>query len=181
MKKIPLYQSVNGRGGAALQGPVRCNSDDARLGYGYYFWEYHIEAAHWWGREHCSGSYMIYKSCYDSHSEKYFDLVGNPMHKEYTQKAYRILQKRKKGEYTIAEVVELLKKKDPNFTFWAIRAYPINRKYVDKRLNIPFEKGSDSYINLGDRVQMCVLNLSFLLDDQYELVYPECHIDTCAV
>lgn len=174
---MPLYQTVSDQEKIIQRRPIYCDSSEARLGYGYYFWEYHIEAAHWWGNQHYSNSYMIYQASYDFHSEKYFDLVGNPMHRERVQKAYSILQKRQKDEYTIAEVIELLKSKDFDFSFWAIRAYPINLKSVDAKFNIPFVKGGRSCINIGNRIQMCVLNLDFLLDNQYELVYPEYYID----
>ena len=82
--------------------------------------------------------------------------------------------KRKNDEYTIAEVLEILKQIDSNFNFWAIRAQPIQRKYADKKLDISFAKGDYGFINTGNRIQVCVLDLRFLLDDQYyKLIYPE--------
>ncbi len=173
MAERPLYQAVREHQQVPLKEPIYCDSDEARLGRGYYFWEYYIDAAHWWGETHYNKSYMIYESSYDSHSDKYFDLMGNPAHQDYTKKAYEILKKRKDEEYTIAEVIEILKRTDPQFDFWAIRACPINKKYVDNKLDILFTKERQSYISLPDRIQMCVFDLKFLLDSQYTLVYPD--------
>lgn len=172
--EISLYQTVRHKQ-VILKEPIYCHSNEARLGYGYYFWEHYIEAAHWWGNQHYGQNYMIYQSYYDYHSKKYFDLVGNPIHREQVKKAYETLRSRRKEAYTIAQVLELIKKIDPHFDFWAIRAYPINMKHIDNKLNISFEKDNELYINLGNRVQMCVLDLNFLLDSQYTLVYPEYH------
>lgn len=174
MDRIPLYQTVRGGEQVVIKEPIYCQSEEARLGYGYYFWEYDIDNAHWWGRSHYKGNYEIYQSYYDRHSEKCFDLLGNPKHRKYTLNAYQALMNRKNDEYTIAEVLEILKKEDSNFHFWAIRAQPIQRKYADKKLDISFAKGNCVFINTGNRIQICVLDLRFLLDDQYyKLIYPE--------
>ena len=93
MDRVPLFQTVRGGEQVVIKEPIYCQSEEARLGYGYYFWEYDIDNAHWWGRTHYKGNSEIYQSYYDRHSEKCFDLLGNPQHRKNVLNAYQELMK----------------------------------------------------------------------------------------
>jgi hypothetical protein len=62
MNENKYYHTQEDRG-EILNAPIKCISDKAWLGDGYYFWE-SIEDAHWWGvKSKCAqGYYMIYVS-----------------------------------------------------------------------------------------------------------------------
>lgn len=77
MKKTALYQAIDGGRKAVPETPIYCSTSDARLGHGYYFWDSIIDAAHWWGKVHYGGHYIICQSFYDAHSDKLFDLLGD--------------------------------------------------------------------------------------------------------
>ncbi len=59
--------------------PVYCETEDAWLGYGFYFW-LEIEEAHKWGkrRKTATGSYEIYQATI--HTSKFLDTVFNEKH-----------------------------------------------------------------------------------------------------
>lgn len=176
MKKTALYQAISYKEETIPKIPIHCSSEDARLGQGYYFWDTDIEAAKWWGESHYEGAYRVCRSHYDAHSEHYFDLVGNVQHIKILGECYHKLQQRKKEDYSIGEVLELMKCVIPEFrdTYWAIRAHPMNKRYLDSKMDIPFAKGEDKklFISCATRVQVCVTNLDFLLDGrEYQVIY----------
>ena len=127
-------------------------------------------------RVNYEGAYRVCRSHYDAHSERYFDLVGNVQHIKILGECYHKLQQRKKEDYSIAEVLELMKCIIPEFrdTYWAIRAHPMNKRYLDSKTDIPFAKGEDNklFIPCATRVQVCITNLDFLLDGrEYQVIY----------
>ena len=138
MKKTALYQAIDGGRTAVPERPIRCTTSDARLGYGHYFWESIIDAAHWWGKErYGKNNYIICQSFYDAHSDKYFDLIGNLDHRKKLKACADELRARGRDDFALAEVLEGLKKVCPEFDdlYWAIRAEPISKNF-DKKLNI---------------------------------------------
>ncbi len=178
MKRTALYQAISNKEETIPKKPIRCSSEDARLGQGYYFWDTDIQAAHWWGKSRYKGAYRVCRSHYDAHSEHYFDLVGNMKHIQILSSCHRKLQQRKKGDYSIAEVLELMKRLIPEFIdiYWAIRARPMTKRYLDPKMDIPFAKGGNNrlFISCATRVQVCVTNLDFLLDGrEYKVIESE--------
>ena len=190
MKKTALYQAIDGGRNAVPETPIYCSSSDARLGEGYYFWDSAIHAAHWWGRTHYGENYLICQSFYDAHSEHYFDLLGDLTHRERLRECADVLREEKQEVFSIAEVLKVLRKM-PGFEeeYWAIRAEAVNKRYSDRKLDIPLHKGNSSpceetdipfahadrrlVISCSQRVQVCVTNLAFLLEGEYRSVYPE--------
>lgn len=175
MKKTALYQAISSKEETIPKIPI-CSSEDARLGKGYYFWDTDIKAAKWWGKSHYEGAYRVCRSHYDAHSEHYFDLVGNMEHIQILSRCYHKLQQRKKEDYSIAEVLELIKLYIPKFKdiYWAIRARPMTKRYPDSKMDIPFARGEDNklFISCATRVQVCITNLDFLLDErEYQVIY----------
>lgn len=185
MKKTALYQAIDGGRKAVPQTPIKCSTSDARLGYGYYFWDSIIDAALWWGKVHYGGNYIICRSFYDAHSDKCFDLIGNLDHRKQLKACADKLRARGRQDFTLAEVLEGVKKGCPDFDdlYWAIRAEPVNKRYLDRKQDIPlyeedptscwdedipFAQGGERLVqSCGLRVQLCVTNLDFLLEREY--------------
>jgi hypothetical protein len=75
--KITLYQTLEDRGNPVWvedNGPLRCNRGNAWLGDGYYFWDSHIQLAHYWGEMYkkgymiCAASAVLDHTCWDLHN-----------------------------------------------------------------------------------------------------------------
>lgn len=77
MFPLTLFQTLEKRGLIATindRGPFKCTWKNSWLGDGYYFWDGHIDLAHWWGKVHRNGEYFIASgeaiygtSCWDLH------------------------------------------------------------------------------------------------------------------
>lgn len=181
MKKTPLYQAVDGnRQSGNVAKPILCMDDEAWLGSGYYFWDNSLESAEWWGKEHYHSNFFINRSYYDYHSDEYLDLVGNTKHRKYIKNRYDILVRRRHDTYTVGELIEILKQKDPDFPFLAVRALPIPSN-VDSKQKIFYDQNNEFYFDANEKIQMCVIELSFLLNGEYRMIYPETSDPNCAV
>lgn len=163
-----LYQTIDDRG-KQKYAPICCKADDAWLGKGFYFWDTRIEDAHWWGQSHYNGIYAICESEYDYHSLEYFDLMGNVGHRDYFLVFAEAVIKRHHKDYTVGEIIEILKKIDKNFKYKAIRALPEDRD--GKMLQIRFDKANNYYLPAQRKTQMCVIDTTFLLNGKYDLIY----------
>lgn len=170
MRTRHLFQCVEDRG-VNVAAPILCNANGSWLGTGYYFWDSAIEDAHWWGRVHYHDYYVIYQSEYDYDSWEYLDLLGNTDHRQYFFKfAKALIQKRHKN-YKVGETIELLKRIDPTFIkqYKAIRALPESVK--TNVFQVYFDDDEDFTLSNRTRIQMCVIDTSFLLDGKYLPVY----------
>lgn len=75
--KITAFQTLEDRDNVhevESDGPFVCPRNNAWLGIGCYFWDTHIELAHWWGASALNNKYMITKAfliidenCWDLH------------------------------------------------------------------------------------------------------------------
>ena len=54
----------------------------------------------------------------------------------------------------------------------AIRAYPIN-SIINVNNRIKFQNINNAYMDLDPAIQMCVFDKSFLLNNKFEIIYPE--------
>lgn len=170
MRSRHLYQSVEDRGRVEYT-PIFCEAKDAWLGKGYYFWDSEIKDAHWWGQEHYNGFYVICQSKYDYDSLEYFDLLGNTDHRKYLFTFAEALINRYRKQYSVAETLELLKLIDKSFlqNYKAVRALPESLETKVRRLY--FDKNEKYFISNRTRIQMCVIDLGFLLEGEYVSVY----------
>lgn len=170
MRVRHLYQSVEDRGRVDYT-PVLCEAEDAWLGEGYYFWDSKKDDAHWWGGVHYHGFSVICQSEYDYDSLEFFDLVGNTDHKDYFFTFAEALIKKRKKNYTVGETLELLKRIDASFlkNYKAIRALP--EGVETKVFRIYFDKNKVFFLPNRSKIQMCLIDLDFLLDGKYIPVY----------
>lgn len=126
-------------------GPFKCRREDAWLGEGYYFWDSFVELAHWWGRESLGNNYVICRSyCVASLPDTY-DLYDNPEHIV----SFRALSEALSEEYpnkfiSVHFVLEMLK----------------------------FKKNNVAYLETIPPIQFCVLDKSYLINREYQIIYP---------
>lgn len=158
------------------KGPFKCSRADAWLGEGYYFWESFIDLAHWWGKESLNNNYMICRSYCEASFPYTFDLYNNPEHLKQFQILKEVLIKEYTGKFvTVPFVLEMFKAhSDFSKEFKAIRAKAERCWRNVPRL--PFKKNSIAYLETVPPVQVCILDKSFLIDEIYEIVYPDKYI-----
>ena len=106
---------------------------------------------------------------YDYHSLEYFDLIGNVGHRDYFLVFAEAVIKRYHKDYTVGQIIEILKKTDKSFKYKAIRAMPEDRG--GKMLQIKFDKANNYYLPARRKTQMCVIDTTFLLKGKYSLIY----------
>ncbi len=176
MDKRKIYQAVEDRDNPdeiEQNGPFLCRRKDAWLGIGYYFWDYFIELAHWWGSECYNGNYVICLSHCDAKFPNTFDLYNNPEH----LKAIRTLCKELSLQYpnktiTVPFVLEMLKDHSDFLTkYQAIRAKADRCWRYSPRIS--FVAKNSAYLEIIPPIQICVLKKAFLLDGEYKIVYPD--------
>lgn len=170
MRTRQLFQSVEDRG-HTLVVPILCNDNDAWLGKGYYFWDSEIVDAHWWGQTHYNNHYVIYKSEYDYDSLYFLDLLGNTEHRKYFFIFAQALMEKKQKNYSVGETIEILKRVDVTFnkSYKAIRALPENMN--NKTFRVYFDDNERFFLSNRTRIQMCVIDTCFLLDEKFVPVY----------
>lgn len=175
MKKRKLYQAVEDRDNPdeiEQKGPFMCKRKDAWLGHGYYSWDSFIELAHWWGGSSYDGNYVICLSHCDYTFPHTYDLYNCPEHLEN----FKVLSDSLGKEFpnkriTVCFVLEMLKSHSDFMTeFQAIRAKADNC-WRDVP-HIPFVIRNFARLEMIPPIQICVLNKSFLIDGEYQIVYP---------
>lgn len=170
MRARQLFQSVEDKGDTIIV-PILCDTNDAWLGKGHYFWDSEIADAHWWGQGHYHGNYVIYQSEYDYDSLEYFDLLGNTEHRKYFFGFAKALINKRKKKYKVGETIEILKRIDFTFlkNYKAIRALPESVKV--NVFQVYFDDNEVFSLPNRTRIQMCVIDTSFLLGGKYVPVY----------
>lgn len=149
------------------KGPFLC-VNSPWLGEGYYFWDNIMYRAHWWGKTHYKGKYMICQAYATIDDDKFLDLAGNMEQLRYFEKCYNAINSFHDGKVkTIGFVVAKLIK-DNNFPYQAIRALSENCGGDEK--TIPFVSWSKSYLNFSPPMQICIYDKSMIHD--YHIIYP---------
>lgn len=145
------------------------------MGTGFYFWDYDIEGAKWWGRTHYSSCYSIFEAEIP-YNERMLDLVGNRKHMEWFLDSINdaIENEPELENAGIAERIEYLKRlakehKSPDiFPFDAIRAIDIKADIKEPAklsfLTTPRTRGA---IILNPRIIICVINKEIIQNFKY--------------
>jgi hypothetical protein len=192
MYPLKLYQTLQDRDNPQEiedYGPYICNWENTWLGDGYYFWDGHIELAHWWGRVHRHNKYIICEAdaVYDT---KCWDLYSRPDLRIEFQNIVAELEKQniyKSHNTTIATYVEYLK----DLGFFENKGYNSIRILGSNSVNIKnittgitawqlfFEKKlrikSPGNFQFVQPVQFCLFKKSSLGLRNYKVVYPDHH------
>lgn len=176
--RMTLYQTVEDRDNPdyiEVNAPFICETKNAWLGRGYYFWDTHVENAHWWGNVHYNRKYVIVEYDCDFYAtNKCFDLQGNMEHLKYFYEVIAFLKKQglHTSTTTVAKVIEYLKDKtDFSLLYDAIRVYG----HLSKKDNntISFEIGKKYYLELMPAVQLCLFKKTSLNLSEGNIIYPD--------
>ena len=178
---ITIYQTIQDTGNPdkiEQDGPIFCSANDAWLGKGYYFWESNISNAHWWGKEHLRGNYIICSANYEKDSNC-FDLIDNPIHRKLMEGAIDEMQDKGlyiNGQTTVARIISFLRGIGV-FKFSSTRAYAIGcrRANSDYDNRIKFNQNNIAYLDLRPLYQICFYTKTVIND--YKIVYPDYYVD----
>jgi len=179
---ITLYQTLEDRGNpedVEDYGPFICRRKTAWLGDGYYFWDTHIQLAHWWGKTAYGVNNYIICKAKGVLDENCWDLHGNGNHRlEYEAICDEIVKigLSKRNSLLVADVISYVKSKG-FFKFKAIRAFgiasikPNNPDFQPFRMY--FAESGVSYLDLRPAVQICLLEKRALSLNSYMVVFPD--------
>jgi hypothetical protein len=159
---------------------LSASKDLAFLGPGYYFWDYKEELAHWWGKVHCDGSYMVCQSKVVVDKEEYLDLAGEPEdqeHLENLQKELRLDIERECGgnsEPPLGLLIQALtlinKKKKGIFDYKVIRAADCvgeKRAFIKSRSNFTYS---------NPRFILCLTARNRVILPDFRIIYPNKYV-----
>ena len=151
------------------------NVDQSYLGYGYYFWDDHIELAHWWGKVHCAGNYVICQGDFDVPSEIYYDLVGN---RRDQINFSELISELNLDKLPLGQIIEVLKDLESKPNTKGIFPYQVIRA-VDKHENTykqeiyKFADNREGETTLSPMIVICLVKKNPLLLHSYKIIYPE--------
>lgn len=183
-----VYQTLEDRDNADYveqDGPFISEIESAWLGTGYYFWDYHIQLGHWWGKTRYKGNnYMICKGFCDISPERCWDLHNEGSHREEFIKALDLLIEYNvadKKNITVAQVIEYAKE-NGFFNHEAIRALGINSateelKSINVGARLYFTNiNKKPYFDLYPAIQLCLIRRTSLSLRNYHVVWPEYYL-----
>jgi hypothetical protein len=149
------------------------------LGGGYYFWDNHIELAHWWGKVHCANKYVICQGDLEVTEDLFFDLLGSREQQLYFKD---VISKLPGAEHMpIGSVIELLKELEgkPNkkgiFPFKVIRAMDVKNNSFKQNV-IPFAKKKVGEMTLAPQIIVCLIEKNNLHLRSYKIIHPDKYI-----
>ncbi len=171
-----LYQTLEDKSNVDYveeNGPFICKRRDAWLGIGYYYWDTFVDNAHLWGRKIYNSDnkdYMICLSKVEFSNENVYDLDNPNILLEI-----KILEKKLSEIYpnkniTVAVALEQLKQ-SREFTYKAIRARAVN-DMNDSKQKIPFKIGYKAYLDTCPHIQVCILDKTFVGNDNFKVIFP---------
>lgn len=163
-------------------GPFACTHGMGWLGNGYYFWDTHIELAHWWGEAVHNKNYVICKANMTM-SEDCWDLHGTGDHRlefDYICDELVTAKLVERENLIVSDVINYLIKQKI-FKYNAIRAMG-NNSISDRKFNhflkrLPFKRAKRGqnnyqYFDVYPPVQICLLNKKALSLRDFYIVYP---------
>lgn len=180
---INLYQTLRDRNPNQIEkdGPFKCKHENAWLGPGYYFWDSHVELAHWWGyiaHKKFKFDYIICASN-ATFDDKCWDLHGNGLHrKQFIEICERIVKEglSNKSDLLVFQVIEWAKKKNilMKFGYEAIRAMG-NDTIPSHEINVKrmkFDSKKNQYLDLYPPIQVCLIEKNALNLHNYRIISP---------
>ncbi len=137
------------------------------LGSGYYFWDYNIEMARYWGKNHYNNSYYIFQAEINCEENVMLDLVGNRRHIEWIIKLMQVFSSKNSNSarWSVGKFIEFLKEiSQTDEKYKDILPYKSIRA-VDHRATIPnvqysFDESSSSFITMNPRIIVCIIDIS---------------------
>lgn len=130
------------------------------LGEGYYMWDYNLETAHWWGRNHYNNKYAILSYPLTLSGEKFLDLVGSRQDMEIFKTLMdKVNSKQGCTGFGIAKSIRMLEilnamcSRGGVFDYKIIRAVDITENAASEIYG--FAGKRDSKTNLNPKILIC--------------------------
>lgn len=182
---MKIYQTLEDRENPdeiEENGPFLCERKNAWLGPGFYFWEYFIKNAHWWGDKAYNGKYVICQATYDdTDKQKIFDLYSNYEHKDLFVKTIEMMKYYGlfiENQTCISRVIDFLISKKL-FPYDAIKIDGILSKGNSSskyNFHVICSSNRPSYVDLIPAVQICFRKKDVLNLKDYKIIFPEKYI-----
>lgn len=159
-------------------GPFKMEIGNPFLGNGYYFWDDHIDLAHWWGRNHIKRDYVICEAQLEVDNTIFYDLVGSRQDMMHFKELIRTLKLEK---LAIGQIIELLKEvnsrpdKKGIFPYKVIRAIDISHSSYEQE-HYKFVKDRKGETNLAPRIIICLIEKRTVPLSSYKIVYPNSYM-----
>lgn len=184
MSRKILYQTLKDYDNAQevrSDGPFICESDDAWLGHGYYFWDTFEHLSHWWGKVKMNGSYIVCRAECDFNTKECFDLVGEPEHMDLFGSIIDLM--RSEGliddeTTTVSDIFYYLKNTLNIFDYSSSRVIGVNSispnknpEYTYRMILEPSNK--KQFIDYRPPIQLCLYEKNSLGLKDYDIVFPE--------
>ena len=154
------------------------NIDQAYLGSGYYFWDNHINLAHWWGDMRYDGQYVICEGKFTVPSELFFDLVGD---REAQISLEALISEFNLENEPLGQVFEFLKKLEKRPDMKGIFPYKVIRaadqgvnSYEQKQMK--FASKRKGVMSLTPMYIICLIEKNQLHLHSYKIVYPDHYV-----
>ncbi|MCC6279564.1 MAG: hypothetical protein IT262_03125 [Saprospiraceae bacterium] len=159
-----------------LEGPFRCEREDAWLGHGYYFWDTRIELAHFWGELNFNRrGHVICRGIINDDPGILWDLDGRIAHQEEFIAAIDMMIDAgiisRDEDATVNEIITFLKKRDI-LTYKAIRAADEDNDTYFIRFK-PRKAPKQAKMRLRQRVQICLIEKNNLTLQEFLIIFPE--------
>lgn len=181
-KTVAIFQTLSDRGNydqVERDGPFPCRWENAWLGHGYYFWESFPQNAHWWGKAHLQGSYIICEASCVLSETNLFDLAGDTTHMLQFSDAIDLMKKQGliKKRTTVSRVLHFMRKKIKVLKCDAIRAYSAtsisNKMYPDHIYRLLFEQRLEHTIDYKPPFQICIFDQGKMFLKDFRIIFPE--------
>ncbi len=175
-----LYQTLEDKSNEDYvreNGPFCCERGDAWLGKGYYYWDSFIGNAHLWGEKiytNNNKNYIICLSVVELNNNIY-DLQNPSTLLEFKKLEEKLSEVYPDKKITVAVVLEELKT-SKEFTYKAIRAKAEDDMTCSKQ-KIPFKKKHKAYLDTCPHIQVCVLDKTFIGEDNFKIIFPSVYCD----
>lgn len=145
------------------------------LGTGYYFWDYNIEMAKYWGKTHYYDNYYIFEADIP-YNDTMLDLVGNRQHMKFLIDLMYDFKEENEGSsrWEIGKFIEFLKQlvkeeNDPTiFPFQSVRAIDHFPKIFSQNHN--FDESEKSFIDMNPRIIVCVIDANKETIQNFKLI-----------
>lgn len=157
---------------------------NAYLGSGYYFWDDHIELAHWWGEIRCENNYIICQGVLNVEKELFCDLVGCRQDMIFLKNV--IARIPELHTMALGSVIEFLKELDsrPNkkgiFPFKVIRAIDTSENSFESKYEhdkLYFSVKRKGFTTFAPQIMICLVEKNKLHLNSYKVIHPNKYVN----
>ena len=148
------------------------------LGSGYYFWDYNLAMAEYWGKRHYNNKYYIFQADIPYDEDILLDLVGNRQQMEWLVGLMDDFKEENENSthWEIGKFIEFLKEIAQEnseyadiFPFKVVRA--IDHSAVFPKDEYFFDGKSKGYMTLNPRIIVCVIEPNAVTLQNLKLIY----------